>query len=665
MNQRGSRFATLVVLGTLILLSTESRTFGDNPPTNGPQPACLPGQKPGVDCPAPPLGNGQPATSQPGGSVAPGTPTSPGPSGTPAPPTGPNVPLSGFKSTAPADRSISFFGNLKDLTPTTMKNFYAVSWDSSSRIQYLPYISVEKNIQGTGFRDQHLCTSLDDPSCAPEKGWDFAFISSTIGNCAVNPDSACVSKFEIVQPDGKVITAKPLTKFPANYTEFGGGKLASGSYLAPGLTPWIWRAEGDAPGNEHDYLLMGLIQSAAQKSSISQGNSNKWNPIPSVFYFEVVPVSHEMSSLIKAPYRSETKLKSNSNGVEYSQLSTNYMEDTCFANDIGVCLHRRDFPTDSRMRLSLQVPHNVSGWLNGRLFNPIATLTSKNENLDLLTIEAGPTKNIMTGGYVPVSSITQSDWSWMNQIQGPSTSVLSANNLKSGDSNFYVGESGESGALEWYQAWSKYFGDKALRVNTTWTVQTTRSESTGGCVKPNSGLQGIVSTNSAVYDSGAPTQDKATNTLKYKVAAPVNDPNGVPNVGVYALSMNSTLLKCLYSIDAIPSQAQIVITQVDGSSVVQTASIKTDNNWVNFAANNFNFSDLSLLQVKISSSSTSKTPTPTPSSTQTNNSVAVPKANPSKSPVLNVNKTITCIKGKLTKKVSGINPSCPAGYTKK
>ena len=28
-------------------------------------------------------------------------------------------------------------------------------------------------------------------------------------------------------------------------------------------------------------------------------------------------------------------------------------------------------------------------------------------------------------------------------------------------------------------------------------------------------------------------------------------------------------------------------------------------------------------------------------------------------------KTITCTKGKLTKKVSGVNPKCPAGYKKK
>ena len=54
--------------------------------------------------------------------------------------------------------------------------------------------------------------------------------------------------------------------------------------------------------------------------------------------------------------------------------------------------------------------------------------------------------------------------------------------------------------------------------------------------------------------------------------------------------------------------------------------------------------------------------------------VATPSATPSaspaasspvKPPVVQVKRTITCIKGKLTKKVSGVNPKCPAGYKKK
>ena len=40
-------------------------------------------------------------------------------------------------------------------------------------------------------------------------------------------------------------------------------------------------------------------------------------------------------------------------------------------------------------------------------------------------------------------------------------------------------------------------------------------------------------------------------------------------------------------------------------------------------------------------------------------------SSPVKPPVAQVKKTIMCIKGKLTKKVTAVNPKCPAGYKKK
>ena len=51
-------------------------------------------------------------------------------------------------------------------------------------------------------------------------------------------------------------------------------------------------------------------------------------------------------------------------------------------------------------------------------------------------------------------------------------------------------------------------------------------------------------------------------------------------------------------------------------------------------------------------------------------SPATPSASPAasspvKPPVAQVKKTITCVKGKVTKKVSAVNPKCPAGYKKK
>lgn len=60
---------------------------------------------------------------------------------------------------------------------------------------------------------------------------------------------------------------------------------------------------------------------------------------------------------------------------------------------------------------------------------------------------------------------------------------------------------------------------------------------------------------------------------------------------------------------------------------------------------------------KVVTSSSTVTASPTPSATTA-------KASPTPTPKV-TSTTITCVKGKLTKKVSGVNPKCPTGYTKK
>jgi hypothetical protein len=61
--------------------------------------------------------------------------------------------------------------------------------------------------------------------------------------------------------------------------------------------------------------------------------------------------------------------------------------------------------------------------------------------------------------------------------------------------------------------------------------------------------------------------------------------------------------------------------------------------------------------VKLTQAKVVVAPTPTPTPT--------PSSAPSVAPVAKKSVTITCVKGKTTKKVSGESPKCPAGYKKK
>jgi hypothetical protein len=63
-------------------------------------------------------------------------------------------------------------------------------------------------------------------------------------------------------------------------------------------------------------------------------------------------------------------------------------------------------------------------------------------------------------------------------------------------------------------------------------------------------------------------------------------------------------------------------------------------------------------QIKVKLEVPKVEPTPTPSTTATPTPTATLKPAP-------LQKTIVCVKGKVTKKVTGTTPKCPTGYKKK
>ena len=91
------------------------------------------------------------------------------------------------------------------------------------------------------------------------------------------------------------------------------------------------------------------------------------------------------------------------------------------------------------------------------------------------------------------------------------------------------------------------------------------------------------------------------------------------------------------------------------SGACANSSSEVDSNWGTIPGE---FADLYAQAIALAPSVLVKpTPTPTPIASE-NPQVIQP-------PVASKPKTITCIKGKITKKVSGTNPKCPPGYKKK
>jgi hypothetical protein len=175
----------------------------------------------------------------------------------------------------------------------------------------------------------------------------------------------------------------------------------------------------------------------------------------------------------------------------------------------------------------------------------------------------------------------------------------------------------------------------------------------------------VVATNASAYSATAPVYNKDTGTLDYRVAAPhygpyIDGKSEKVNSGTYGLSMASSQVKCLYGMDKLPPSASISITSSEGKESVSTVELKSSGDWVYLDAKNFTFSSPTL-KIKLNQSATPATSAA--SSTSAGSSSAVKSAAPTKAAAPRV--SITCVKGKLTKKVSGTAPKCPAGFKKR
>jgi hypothetical protein len=177
-------------------------------------------------------------------------------------------------------------------------------------------------------------------------------------------------------------------------------------------------------------------------------------------------------------------------------------------------------------------------------------------------------------------------------------------------------------------------------------------EGANSCFVGSNGFTGIVTTNATQYSAGPPKFDKAEGTLNYQVAAPHYGTDKSEFKGTYDLVIRSDVARCIYGFSKAPINATISITSSDGTPQIATTLIGEKNGWVFLRAKNFGFS-APVIKAKLSQEAgvvVTPTPTPTPSTSVKRVAKAA---------------TITCIKGKTSKKVTAVKPKCPAGYKKK
>jgi len=180
----------------------------------------------------------------------------------------------------------------------------------------------------------------------------------------------------------------------------------------------------------------------------------------------------------------------------------------------------------------------------------------------------------------------------------------------------------------------------------------TQSQSSACSTKSGNGnVLGIIYTNSLLYSNTAPIFSDSE--FKYRVGGRHLDAKGAPLVGMYGLAIASDYAECLYGKAILNAEATLTIQDVStGEKKVTTSLAKTSGEFFNFYTSGFTFSTKEIGLKLILPEVRTATPTPKPLA-------QAQLVNPKKLT------TITCIKGKVTKKVTAVKPTCPTGYKKK
>lgn len=543
-----------------------------------------------------------------------------------------------------------------------------VYWDQN-QISFRSVISLESGVGAD--KKMIRCTSIEDPLCdRNQAGVDTIYYNSVVGNCASTPDSMCVKDFQLVDGNGATIaTGIPTRRIHSKSLGWKSTFDAKSNTGFPGSDePWIWTLDGV------EYLHLGLLESLYRKEGdIWRPNADK------NLRFSFYP--------IKKKY-----------GVQFKDDS---MEMGCIATEEGICYQRVRFKEGLRFKLTIRVPSNITGWLNGRLDKPIAYTTPYDDNYTDLTVEAAPLQEIISAQWMP----------YTEDVQDYLRRVSRLDNLTAGAKNYDIPpiDPDNTQALPSYLELEKknLIKDVATTVELSWRLQTTTSDAqrfVSNCTTGNQ-IDGIVTSNAAVYEPGSPKFDSDEGALIYKVAAPHYKPDGkTENLGRYAFAMREELIKCVYGLDKLPPYAQVEVSYgSDGENRVSSVALGTRNKWVHLAADNFTYS-APTLKVKLEgwkkSSATSNTQPnqPNPNQPQQMENVIVcqkgservevrgskpecslgfvmvmvngqqatpPKPEVMTEPAAKTKVTITCVKGKATKKVTGTNPKCPKGFKKK
>lgn len=304
---------------------------------------------------------------------------------------------------------------------------------------------------------------------------------------------------------------------------------------------------------------------------------------------------------------------------------------SCVFVEDGRCAIMQAFQPGTSVRVGLRIPSSVGGWFRGHIKDPNVDVQAVSAHINRLTV-SGEAVVVPRFAVIRSKSDYSADRYYLDNFGGwwGTPAGVAAGALGEG-----------AGGFTYLDHYRDLAGDTAGGETSFWNLKTVPAGAGSACLADTSKVLGLVTTNAMVYDTSAPLFDNGS--LQYKVAGLHFGPDGkAPVIGTYDLVMRSDTARCLYGFTNAPLQASISI--IGGTDQVATTVVSEKDGWLKLAAYGFTFSEKAI-SVKL---------------TQTPAVTASAPANPSMGPRL---KTITCIKGKVTKKLA--QSKCPPGFKQK
>lgn len=446
------------------------------------------------------------------------------------------------------------------------------------------------------------CSDITDEKC---KNSDSIALNAILPPCELRTSETCIDSLTFTDSSGKSVTSGLVKEIETR--KFAGNANFSTPY---GGAISIWKADAvtNSLGSQ-EYAVKVHIDLQNFKNRDCGLDPSKCpftlgNFSASVSPIKVVPINKDLDCLFRT-------------ATECGQVG--------------------QFPEGVRVGLSVRITNNLTGFMFGRMQDVKMEVIPFSPTINTVRVEASPVNVSSIYAFVEKSALAQNqdiEKYWKQRranlaaqdLQGPDTVDL-------GPWPQY--------AMEDFLAFEKFVKSGAS-VQSIWKFGTGLGQATGSpCFADKSKLLGLVTTNASTFLPYPPSFD-GTN-LNYKVGGAHHLEDGVTlTKGVYDLALRSDFARCLYGFTNAPIKAAVSISYgQEGTQNVATELVTQDKSkeWIYISAKNFTFS------------------APT---------IKVRFTQEAAAPQVPVRKTtITCVKGKATKKVTGVAPKCPKGFKKK